>query len=180
MANTEVVAQPKQSQFDLAEQLRQLFSMWEAAQVEESEAIYSEIERAVQPISKEDLQIKADGLGWFEKLCNSEIQALKVVKEEADERIEAIEERKRQIRHIALHSMKHLKLPRLKGVMYTISRRAGSDSLNIVSESQIPAQYRSIETVHTINSAAIKADLRRGKEVPGAELVRGPQGITIR
>lgn len=60
----------------------------------------------------------------------------------------------------------------------TVSRTAGRMSLNITDETAIPSQL----TVTTVkpDTAAIKAQLEAGETVPGAELVRGADGVTVR
>lgn len=62
----------------------------------------------------------------------------------------------------------------------TISRRAGSVSVRIVSEADIPSQLTTTKTVITPDKAAIKKQIEAGETVPGAELVRGEDGVTIR
>lgn len=60
----------------------------------------------------------------------------------------------------------------------TISRTSGRVSCRINDEAAIPTQL----TVTTVkpDTAAIKKQLEDGEAVPGAELVRAPDGITVR
>lgn len=60
----------------------------------------------------------------------------------------------------------------------TVSRTSGRLSCHITDESEIPSQL----TVTTVkpDTAAIKKQLEAGETVPGAELVRGPDGLTMR
>lgn len=60
----------------------------------------------------------------------------------------------------------------------TISRRAGSLSVCITDETSIPSQL--CKTTVTPDKSAIKKQLEAGEEVPGAELRRGEDGITVR
>jgi hypothetical protein len=60
----------------------------------------------------------------------------------------------------------------------TVFRRSGSLSVNITDEASIPSQLCKITT--TPDKAAIKAQLQAGEAVPGAELARGSDGITVR
>lgn len=60
----------------------------------------------------------------------------------------------------------------------TISRRSGSMSVRIVDEESVPSQLCKI--VRTPDKTAIKKSLEAGEQVPGAELERGPDGITMR
>lgn len=60
----------------------------------------------------------------------------------------------------------------------TISRRSGSMSVSITDEKSIPSQL--CKTTVTPDKTAIKKQLEAGEIVPGAELVRGADGITVR
>lgn len=60
----------------------------------------------------------------------------------------------------------------------TVSRTSGRMSCRIVDETAIPSQL-TITTVKP-DTAAIKRSLEAGEAVPGAELVRGDDGVTVR
>lgn len=67
---------------------------------------------------------------------------------------------------------------KLERPLATVSKRAGSVSLSITDESAIPSQL----TVTTVSpdKTAIRAALKEGEEIPGAELIRGPETISLR
>jgi len=60
----------------------------------------------------------------------------------------------------------------------TVSRTSGRLSCKVTDEAAIPSQL----TVTTVkpDTAAIKKKLEAGETVPGAELVRGADGVTVR
>lgn len=60
----------------------------------------------------------------------------------------------------------------------TVSRRAGSLSVRITDENDVPRQL--CKTTVTPDKAAIKKQLQAGETVPGAELERGPDGVIVR
>lgn len=62
----------------------------------------------------------------------------------------------------------------------TISKRAGSVSVHITDEAAIPSQLSTVKTITAPDKKAIKAQLDAGETVPGAELQRGPDGVTVR
>jgi hypothetical protein len=60
----------------------------------------------------------------------------------------------------------------------TISRRAGFPSVHITDETAIPSQL--CKTTVAPDKAAIKAQLLAGETVPGAQIVMGADGVTVR
>lgn len=60
----------------------------------------------------------------------------------------------------------------------TVSRRAGLPSVRITDEAAIPTQL--CKTTVTPDKAAIKAQLLAGEAVPGAQIVIGEDGVTVR
>jgi ABC-type ATPase with predicted acetyltransferase domain len=62
----------------------------------------------------------------------------------------------------------------------TVSRRAGSLSVRITDEASIPSQLCRVKTTTAPDKAAIRAQLEAGETVPGAELARGEDGLSVR
>lgn len=62
----------------------------------------------------------------------------------------------------------------------TISRRSGSLSVHITDEAAVPSQLCTVKTITAPDKAAIRAQLEAGETVPGAELVRGADGVIVR
>lgn len=60
----------------------------------------------------------------------------------------------------------------------TVSRRAGLPSVQITDEAAIPSQL--CKTTVAPDKAAIKAQLMAGETVPGAQIVVGEDGVTVR
>ena len=60
----------------------------------------------------------------------------------------------------------------------TVSRRAGLPSVQITDEAAIPSQL--CKTTVAPDKAAIKAQLMAGETVPGAQIVVGDDGVTVR
>jgi len=74
-----------------------------------------------------------------------------------------------------LDAMGQRKVPHPLG---TVSRTSGRMSCRITDEAAVPSQL-TITTTKP-DTAAIKKQLEDGESVPGAELVRGDDGITVR
>ena len=69
------------------------------------------------------------------------------------------------------------KLERPRG---TLSLSTGRLAARIIDEASIPSQLCTVKTVTAPDKAAIKAQLEAGEDVPGAELVRGDDTLTVR
>jgi hypothetical protein len=62
----------------------------------------------------------------------------------------------------------------------TISIRPGSIGVKITDEDAVPTQLTREKITRAPDKAAIKAQLEAGEDVPGCELYRGPEIITVR
>lgn len=69
-------------------------------------------------------------------------------------------------------------LRKLERPQATLSRRSGSLSVHITDEASIPTQL--CKVVRSPDKAAIRKSIEAGEPVPGAELVRGPDSLTVR
>lgn len=73
-------------------------------------------------------------------------------------------------------------LSRLERPRGLVSRRKGSVSVRIIpgEEADIPTQLMRETVTRAPDKIAIKAQLEAGERVPGAELVRGPDSVTVK
>lgn len=62
----------------------------------------------------------------------------------------------------------------------TVSIRPGSVSVNITDADAIPSQLCTVKTVTSPDKKAIKAQIDAGETVPGAEIVRGADIVSVR
>lgn len=62
----------------------------------------------------------------------------------------------------------------------TISKRAGSLSVRITDEASVPSQLCTVKTTTAPDKAAIRKQIEAGEIVPGAELVRGDDTVSVR
>jgi hypothetical protein len=76
---------------------------------------------------------------------------------------------------LAAAGMKKAERPRA-----TVSIRPGSISVRITDEDAVPSQLTREKVTRAPDKAAIKAQLEAGEDVPGCELYRGPDIITVR
>ncbi len=83
-------------------------------------------------------------------------------------------------RKVAVDLLDASGLRKLERPQATISRVAGRVSVEIVDEEAIPTQLRREKIEVMPDKAAIKAHLEAGVDVPGAELVRGQDTLSMR
>lgn len=71
-------------------------------------------------------------------------------------------------------------LKKLERPCATLSLRAGSISVNIIDATAIPSQLCTVKTISAPDKAAIRAQIEAGEDVPGAELTRGDETLSVR
>ena len=91
-----------------------------------------------------------------------------------------IDARADAIRRQLLPLLDAMGLKKIERPRATVSRRAGSVSVRITDEASVPRQLCVAKLIETPDKKAIKAQLEAGETVPGAELVRGEDGVTVR
>lgn len=151
--------------FNITSEYRQL----EAALIENEGELTEQLEQALQ-INQDQLQAKGISYGYVIKSIESEIDiidaeikrlaSLKKVRENASDRL-------RTTLQAAMEcfGVLELKTPTLK-----ISFRK-SESVNITDMDALPRNFITVKTTEMPNKADIKAALKEGKVIEGAELV---------
>lgn len=113
---------------------------------------------------------KVDGVcGWM----TAELARADACKKEGDRlraKAKTIESRIGWLRHRYAETMRANGLKKISGGVYTISVRT-TQATSIVDENAIPADYRVEKVVSDIDRRSILADLKAGREIPGARLV---------
>jgi len=119
---------------------------------------------------KDTMQNKCINITKFFK----EIEYRKEAIESERKKLEAREKTlKRQIEHLKsylLDNMQKCDINKIECPQFIISLKQNPPSVNIVDELDIDDQYKKVEI--TLDKAKISSDLKSGKEVKGAELVR--------
>jgi hypothetical protein len=107
-------------------------------------------------------------------------EAIKAQEANLKARRERIEWRADAHKKAALLIMNAAGLKKAERPRATISVRPGSVSVQITDEAEIPTQLMREKITRAPDKAAIKAQLEAGETVPGAELVRGAETISVR
>lgn len=104
---------------------------------------------------------------------NGQITTLEGRRDRLDARADA--HRRAQMMILKAMGLTKIELPAA-----TLSIRAGSISVCITDDEAIPSQLRTVKTTSAPDKKAIRAQLEAGETVPGAELVRGPDTLSVR
>jgi hypothetical protein len=99
--------------------------------------------------------------------------------EEMKQRLARFEERGTKKRQVALEVMTEIGLKKLEQPDFTASTRAGSPSLLIVAEDIIPEAYW-VPQPPKLDRQSLLAQLKRGREIPGAQLSNPKPTLAVR
>ncbi|WP_108682493.1 siphovirus Gp157 family protein [Methyloceanibacter sp. wino2] len=104
---------------------------------------------------------------------------LKVRIEEMRQRLTRLEVRSQKKRQLALDAMTEVGLPKLEQPDFTASARAGSPSLVVVSEGDIPEPYW-VPQPPKLDRQSLLSELKRGASIEGAQLSNPKPVLTVR
>ena len=96
---------------------------------------------------------------------------------EMKERLTRLEERGAKKRQLALEVMDEVGLSKVQEPDFTASTRAGSASLHVKSEGDVPAPYW-IPQPPRMDRQALLCELKRGAEIPGVQL-NNPKPVLV-
>ena len=95
------------------------------------------------------------------------------------ERLSRLEIRASKKRELALQAMSEVGLVKLEQPDFTASTRAGSPALIVVSEQTIPEAYW-LPQPPKLDRQAILGELKRGAEIPGAQMSNPKPLLSVR
>jgi hypothetical protein len=98
---------------------------------------------------------------------------------EMKERLSRLELRANKKRELALEAMTEVGLTRLEQPDFTAFTRAGSPSLIVIAEERIPEPYW-LPQPPKLDRQAILAELKRGIEIPGAQMSNAKPVLSVR
>jgi len=104
---------------------------------------------------------------------NAQITTLEARRDRLDARADA--HRRAELMVLQAMGLSKIELPAA-----TLSIRAGSVSVQITDADAIPSQLCTVKTTTAPDKKAIRAQIEAGETVPGAELVRGPDTLSVR
>ena len=95
------------------------------------------------------------------------------------ERLSRLELRASKKRELALEAMTEVGLTKLEQPDFTASARAGSPALVVIAEERIPEAYW-LPQPPKLDRQAILGELKRGLEIPGAEMSNPKPVLSVR
>lgn len=123
---------------------------------------------------------KAVAILKFTENMNSDIDSLSHEIKRLQERKKVFENRKARIRDYLLYNMEKSGINKVECPFFTASIRKGVESVDVESIELLPDEYVKVEVIEKADNNAIKRDLKAGKEISGAKLVRGANTIIIK
>ena len=129
---------------------------------------------------KGEFSDKAVAILKFTENMNSDIDSLSHEIKRLQERKKVFENRKKRIREYLLYNMEKSGINKIECPYFTASIRKGSESVEVESSELLPDEYITVQVSEVPDKNAIKRDLKAGKEINGAKLVRGANTITIK
>ena len=99
--------------------------------------------------------------------------------EDMKKRLSRFELRAGKKRELALHAMTEAGLSRLEQPDFTASARAGFPALVVIAEDQIPSDYW-VPQPPRLDRQSILAELKRGAEIPGAQMNNPKPVLSVR
>jgi hypothetical protein len=123
-------------------------------------------------INQEELQHKAINYGYVIKSFESEIDAI----DEEIKRLAALKKAKSNVidkmKEAVLYAMNIYGIEKVASPTLSLSIRNNPESVEIINEAQIPAEYLKEKTTVSIDKVAIKKSIQAGETVQGAILTR--------
>lgn len=123
---------------------------------------------------------KAIAILSFTENMNSDIDALSNEIKRLHGRKTTLENRKKRLREYLLHNMEASGISKIECPYFTASLRKGIEVVDIQDTDAIPDEYIEMQVTEKVDKAALKRDIKAGKEINGVSLKRNPTTITIK
>jgi hypothetical protein len=127
-----------------------------------------------------EFEEKAKGILAFTENMNGDIEALDSQIKRLTERKKVLTNRKNNLRAYLLHNMEASGITKIECPLFTASLRKGIEVVDVQDSESIPDEYIEIQVTEKVDKAALKRDIKAGKEINGVSLKRNPTTITIK
>ena len=120
------------------------------------------------------IEVKAVNIATLVQGLGSDVDIIKAEEKRLAARRRAIEGKQKWLKDYLQSQMEYAGIDKFKTATHTISLQKNPPALSIEDDKAIPSQYMTlIPERWEVDKAKVKAALKRGDEVPGAELKQG-------
>ena len=120
------------------------------------------------------IEVKANGIVAVVRNITSQIEAIKAEEKRLADMRKARENHLKRLKEYVLENMQQVGKTSIKTELGAMRIQANPPALKITKAEDIPAEYMTVVPEHyEIDSERVKAALKEGKAVKGAELVQG-------
>ena len=120
------------------------------------------------------IEVKAQGIIAVTRNITSQIEAIKAEEKRLADMRKARENHLKRLKEYVLDNMQQTGKTSIKTELGAMRIQANPPALKILKAEDIPAEYMTVVPEHyEIDSERVKEALKAGKEVKGAELVKG-------
>lgn len=116
-------------------------------------------------------QDKVDAFAQFVRMESARADALKAEAARLASKARTAANRIAFLKERYLDAMQRNGLQKIRGQVYALSVRK-TDIVNILNEAKLPPEYIRVKTTAEPDKTAIKAALKEGQAIPGAELTK--------
>lgn len=120
-----------------------------------------------------ELEDKAVNVAKFLRNMESTAKAIKEAEAEMAKRRKTLEGRVKWLRDYLKINMEACGISKIECPFFKLAIQKNPDAVNITDEEAIPAQFKEQVITWKISKTAIKDAIKKGDEVPGAELTIG-------
>lgn len=124
-----------------------------------------------------EIKEKGTNVAAYIRNLESTAEAVKEAEAGMARRRKAMEARAEYLRIYLHRNMKECGISKIECPHFTVSVHDNPPSVEVFSQQMLPAEYIKAKLVESVDRVSLAKDLKGGKEVPGARLVRGERVV---
>ena len=165
-----------------SELVRKMEFLFEVSETSEDEAEKRYALQELDALLLTDMPRKVDGICWFLGHCEMEARYAEQVIERLKDAMERHKNRQQRVRDYCRQAMQTAGLRRIQGTWQALALRAGSKSVEIVNETELPGEFwkQNPAPPPYPDKLRIRKAIEGGEAVPGAELRTGPESLVVK
>jgi uncharacterized small protein (DUF1192 family) len=160
--------------YKLSQQYNEVESMFFEDDVNE-QAIIDTLESI-----EDEIKIKTQSILSIITHCDRNISIVDAEIERLQAMKKSIEKKSSCLKDYLLNNMNKLELNKIECDLFTVTRVKGRDIANIINFDSLPKDYVISKTLSSPDRRLIFNDLKLGKKIDGAELVKSKESLRIK